>query len=76
MGSSSNIGNISKYQFKQNANYIRSKMVSSAGETSYKYSSNEYIYGGNNYEGFSQYQYLDDSEFEVIDFSVHLIINF
>ena len=38
----------------------------------YQYTeSNEYRYGGNNLGGFSQYQYLDDSEFEVIECPVH-----
>ena len=93
IGSSSSVGNLSKYQFRQNSNYNRSKVGSNAGETSYKYSSNEYReegpsygnydeqyqytesneyrYGGNNLGGFSQYQYLDDSEFEVIECPVH-----
>ena len=93
IGSSSSVGNLSKYQFKQNTDYNRSKIGSSAGETSYKYTSNEYReggpsygdydeqyqytvineyrYGGNNLGGFSQYQYLDDSEFEVIECPVH-----
>ena len=93
MGSSSSVGNISKYKFKQNTDYSRSKLGASAGETSYKYSSNEYReggpsygdydeqyqytesneyrYGGNNLGEFSQYQYFDDSEFEVIECPVH-----
>ena len=93
IGSSSSVGNLSKYQFKKNTDYSSSKMGASSGETSYKYTSNEYrqggpsygdydeqykytesneySYGGNNLGGFSQYQYLNDNEFEVIECPVH-----
>jgi hypothetical protein len=64
MGSSSSVGNISKYQFKQNANYNRSKMGASAGETSYQYSSNEYREGGPSYGDYDeQYQYTESNEY-------------
>ena len=64
MGSSSSVGNLSKYQFKQNANYNRSKMDASAGETSYKYSSNEYREEGPSYGDYDeQYHYTESNEY-------------
>ena len=64
MGNSSSVGNISKYQFKQNNNYKRSKIGASAGETSYKYSSNEFREGGPSYADYDeQYQYTESNEY-------------
>ena len=72
--SSSSVWNSSKYQFTQNTDYSCSKVGASGDyDEQYQYTeSNEYRYnGGNNLGGFSQYQYLDDSEFEVIECPIH-----
>ena len=64
IGSSSSVGNLSKYQFKKNTDYNRSKIGANAGETSYKYTSNEYRQGGPSYGDYNeQYQYTESNEY-------------
>ena len=70
-GNTTSTGTSSRYQFNK-TEYREEVPMYGSNEEQYQYSqSNEYIYGGNNMGDFSQYQYFDDNEYEIIDCPVH-----
>ena len=70
-GNTTSTGSSSRYQFNK-TEYREEVPMYGSNEEQYQYSqSNEYIYGGNNMGDFSQYQYFDDNEYEIIDCPVH-----